>query len=106
MVSQFTLPNDRLLGQAAECLRALAHPMRLKILFLLESNRWTVGELAEACSIRSHVASEHLRLMQRCGMLSVEKEAQKTYYRSASPRCMPSLPACGKNFPNHNSKRY
>jgi len=75
------IPDLDSLAQAAECLRALAHPMRLKILFLLESNRWTVGELAEACSIRSHVASEHLRLMQRCGMLSVEKEGQKTYYQ-------------------------
>jgi len=37
--------------------------------------------LAEACSIRSHVASEHLRLMQRCRMLSVEKEGQKSYYQ-------------------------
>ena len=75
------MPDLDSLAQAAECLRALAHPMRLKILFLLESNRWTVGELAEVCSIRSHVASEHLRLMQRCGMLSVEKEGQKTYYQ-------------------------
>jgi DNA-binding transcriptional ArsR family regulator len=75
------IPDLDSLAQAAECLRALGHPMRLKILFLLESNRWTVGELAEACSIRSHVASEHLRLMQRCGMLSVEKEGQKTYYQ-------------------------
>ena len=75
------MPDLDSLTQAAECLRALAHPMRLKILFLLESNRWTVGELAEACSIRSHVASEHLRLMQRCGMLSVEKKGQKTYYQ-------------------------
>ena len=75
------MPDLDSLAQAAECLRALSHPMRLKILFLLESNRWTVGELAEACSIRSHVASEHLRLMQRCGMLSVEKEGQKTYYQ-------------------------
>lgn len=75
------VPDLESLSQAAECLRALAHPVRLKILFLLEKNRWTVGELAKACSIRSHVASEHLRLMQRCGILSVEKEGQKTYYQ-------------------------
>ena len=75
------VPDLESLSQAAECLRALAHPVRLKILFLLEKNRWAVGELAKACSIRSHVASEHLRLMQRCGILSVEKEGQKTYYQ-------------------------
>ena len=103
MVSQFTLPNDRLLGQAAECLRALAHPMRLKILFLLESNRWTVGELADACSIRSHVASEHLRLMQRCGMLSVEKEGQKTYYQICESQVHAILACMREKFSNHNS---
>ena len=75
------VPNLECLSQAAECLRALAHPMRLKMLFLVEENRWTVGEIAKSCSIRSHVASEHLRLMQRCGMLSVEKEGQKAYYQ-------------------------
>jgi DNA-binding transcriptional ArsR family regulator len=75
------IPDPESLAFAAECLRALAHPVRLKILFLLESNRLTVGELAKECDILSHVASEHLRLMQRCGMLSVEKEGQKTYYQ-------------------------
>ena len=36
------MPDLDSLAQAAECLRALAHPMRLKILFLLESTagRW------------------------------------------------------------------
>jgi DNA-binding transcriptional ArsR family regulator len=75
------IPDPESLAFAAECLRALAHPVRLKILFLLESNRLTVGELAKECDILSHVASEHLRLMQRCGMLSVEKDGQKTYYQ-------------------------
>ena len=75
------IPAPESLAFAAECLRALAHPVRLKILFLLESNRLTVGELAKECAILSHVASEHLRLMQRCGMLSVEKEGQRTFYQ-------------------------
>ena len=41
--------NDTSFVQAAECLKSLAHPMRLKLLMLLESNRLTVGELAEVC---------------------------------------------------------
>jgi predicted transcriptional regulator len=44
-----------------------------------------VGELAEACGIASHMASEHLRLMQRCGLLRCEKEGRKAYYRIAEP---------------------
>ena len=69
------------LGQAAECLKALAHPHRLRIVQMLLQGRYTVGELAVACEIPSHMASEHLRLMQRCGFLTSEKEGRNTYYQ-------------------------
>ena len=51
------------------------------MLFLLETERLTVGEIAKECDVLSHVASEHLRLMHRCGILSREKDGQKTYYQ-------------------------
>jgi DNA-binding transcriptional ArsR family regulator len=73
------------LGQAAECLRTLAHPHRLRIVQMLLQGRFTVGELAEACEIPSHMASEHLRLMQRCGLLAQEKEGRFVYYAIAEP---------------------
>jgi DNA-binding transcriptional ArsR family regulator len=69
------------LTQAAECLRVLAHPHRLRMLQMLLAGRYTVGELAEACEIPSPMASEHLRLMQRCGFLTSEKDGRKAYYR-------------------------
>ena len=69
------------LGQAAECLKTLAHPHRLRMVQMLLQGRYTVGQLAEACGIPSHMASEHLRLMQRCGFLTSEKEGRKTYYQ-------------------------
>ena len=47
---------------------------------MLLGGRYTVGELAEACGIPSHMASEHLRLMQRCGFLQNEKQGRKAYY--------------------------
>jgi DNA-binding transcriptional ArsR family regulator len=71
------------LTQAAECLKALAHPHRLRIVQMLLHGRYTVGELAEACGIPSHMASEHLRLMQRCGFLTSERDGRKTFYRVA-----------------------
>ncbi len=49
------------LAEAAECLRTLAHPHRLRIVQMLLRDDYTVGELAEACEIPSHMASEHLR---------------------------------------------
>lgn len=75
---------DRL-ALAAECLRTLAHPHRLRIVQMLLGGRYTVGELAEACEIPSHMASEHLRLMQRCGFLNVEKDGRCAYYTIAEP---------------------
>ena len=73
------------LTQAAECLKTLAHPHRLRMVQLLLQGRYTVGELAEACGIPSHMASEHLRLMQRCGLLNAEKDGRKAYYQIAEP---------------------
>lgn len=73
------------LGQAAECLKTLAHPHRLRIVQMLLGGRYTVGELADACGIPSHMASEHLRLMQRCGFLAMEKAGRCAYYTIAEP---------------------
>lgn len=73
------------LGQAAECLRTLAHPHRLRMVQMLLQGEYTVGELAEACELPSAMASEHLRLMQRCGFLTSEKEGRKVFYRVAEP---------------------
>ena len=73
------------LGRAAECLRTLAHPVRLRIVQMLLRDRYTVGELAQACGIASHMASEHLRLMKHCALLDSERDGRKTYYRVAEP---------------------
>jgi DNA-binding transcriptional ArsR family regulator len=73
------------LGQAAECLRILAHPHRLRIVQMLLQGDFIVGELAEACELPTAMTSEHLRLMQRCGFLTSEKDGRQVYYRVAEP---------------------
>ena len=80
-VSRTKLTSLEALSQAAECLKTLAHPHRLRMVQMLLQGRYTVGELAEACGIPSHMASEHLRLMQRCGLLTNEKDGRKAYYQ-------------------------
>lgn len=81
------------LEEAAECLKTLAHPHRLRVVQMLLRGRYTVGELAEACGVPSHMASEHLRLMQRCGLLRSEKQGRKTYYQIAEPH-LANIMAC------------
>ena len=81
------------LERAAECLKTLAHPHRLRMIQMLLRGRYTVGELAEACGIPSHMASEHLRLMQRSGFLSSEKVGRNAYYQIAEPH-LANIMAC------------
>jgi ArsR family transcriptional regulator, zinc-responsive transcriptional repressor len=83
--TKLRLTSLEALNDAAECLRTLAHPHRLRMVQMLLQGRYTVGELAEACGIPSHMASEHLRLMQRCGFLTAEKEGRRVYYLVAEP---------------------
>ena len=70
---------------AAECLKTLAHPVRLRFVQLLLHGRYTVGELAEDSGVPDNVASEHLRLMQRCGFFTSEREGRRVYYQVAEP---------------------
>ncbi|WP_166821218.1 ArsR/SmtB family transcription factor [Thalassoroseus pseudoceratinae] len=77
--------NMEALAEAAECLKTLAHPVRLRMVQLLLQGRYTVGELAEDCGVPNNVASEHLRLMQRCGFFTSEREGRRVYYQVAEP---------------------
>ncbi len=82
---QKSLTDLAALAEAAECLKVLAHPHRLRIIQMLLRGRYTVGELAEACEIPSPMMSEHLRLMQRCGFLTSEKQGRKAFYEITEP---------------------
>jgi ArsR family transcriptional regulator, zinc-responsive transcriptional repressor len=81
------------LAEAAECLKTLAHPHRLRIVEMLLGGRYTVGELAEACGISSPMASGHLRLLERCGLLGHQREGREVFYRIAQP-CLRDIIAC------------
>ena len=81
------------LEAAADCLRTLAHPARLRMLQMLLKDQYRVGELAEGCGIAPHVASEHLRLLQRCGFLKADRQGRNTYYQVIDSHVAPLL-AC------------
>ena len=86
------------LGKAADCLRVLAHPHRLRMIQMLLQGEFTVGDLAEACEIPSPMASEHLRLMQRCGFLENTKDGRKVFYRVCEPHLDEILACIEKRF--------
>jgi DNA-binding transcriptional ArsR family regulator len=95
------------LRQTAEYLRSLAHPLRLRMIQMILRRAYTVGELAAACGIPSHIASGHLRLMQQSGVLARRRDGRRIYYQAVEPSLpgivkwietyfvKPSAPACG-----------
>ncbi|MBL7645633.1 MAG: helix-turn-helix transcriptional regulator [Candidatus Hydrogenedentes bacterium] len=81
------------LSQAAECLRTLAHPHRLRMVQMMLRDEHTVGALAEACGIPSHMASEHLGKMKDRGLLQAERRGRQIFYQIAEPH-LANIMAC------------
>lgn len=69
--------------EVAECLRALEHPVRLRMVQFLLHGRYTVGDIAEDCKAPGNVASENMRLLQRFGFWAIEREARNVFCQIA-----------------------
>lgn len=73
--------NVEILEQAASTLKALAHPMRIAILNMLENDkRMTVSEIHEKLQIEQSAASHHLGILKNKGVLQSKREGKNTYY--------------------------
>lgn len=94
------------LNEAAECLKVLAHPTRLLIVSLLRKQSMSVGEIAQHCEIQSHMASEHLRLMLRCGFLNATRSGRSISYEIAEPHLLEILKCIESRFKGKNKQRY
>lgn len=85
-------------SEAAECLKTIAHPHRLHLLQLISSGEHTVGDLALACQIAGPVASNHLRLMERTGILTSQRAGKNIYYKIADNFITPILACLESRF--------
>lgn len=83
---------DKLDG-AAECLKVMAHPVRLRIVNILMQGEFAVHEIAELCETSANQTCEHLRLLRGQGLLSSERRGRTVYYKILSPR-LPALLEC------------
>jgi ArsR family transcriptional regulator, zinc-responsive transcriptional repressor len=81
------------LDAAAECLKALGHPLRLRIVEILQQGEFPVHEIAELCGLPPHQACEHLRLLKAHGLLSSHRRGRAVIYEIADPR-LPRLMDC------------
>ncbi|HNX26638.1 MAG TPA: metalloregulator ArsR/SmtB family transcription factor [Phycisphaerae bacterium] len=91
------------LEQAAECLRVMAHPARLRMIELLNRQPCSVKEIAAYCSLPHNQACEHLRLMKSHGLLDAERDGQTVYYRLVAPQAMGLLHCLQQNCPEWNT---
>lgn len=71
-------------SQAAEFLKLLANPWRLRILCTLgERGEVTVGGLAELLGVRDALVSQHLTLLRRDGLVRGRRDGQSIHYSLA-----------------------
>ena len=76
---------DRAAEAACELLKSLASPVRLKILCQLSIGELPVGELAERLGVRETLASQHLALLRKDGLVKARREGRSIFYAIASP---------------------
>ncbi len=69
--------------RASEMMKALGHPVRIKILSLLGGKRilkMSVKQIQESLGLTQPQTSRHLIVMKNCSVLSQEKEGYNSYY--------------------------
>ncbi len=77
-ITQFSVEQ---LEEAANMLKAIAHPMRIAIINHLEGGkRLTVTEIHELLKIEQSTTSHHLGILKDKGVLSSKREGKNTFY--------------------------
>lgn len=66
---------------AAEVLKALAHPLRLRIVALLCDKTMHVNAIAERLGASQSTVSQQLRILRMRNLVGTRRENSHTYYR-------------------------
>jgi len=73
--------DSKMFETAARVLKAVAHPVRVKIIDCLSrEKRLSVNELKERLGTTQSMTSQHLAQLRNNGILGSEKEANICYY--------------------------
>lgn len=73
------------LERAASVLKTVAHPLRLRIVELLEAGEKSVSELRELLGVTQPLTSQHLSQMRMRGVLAGRRDGAQVYYAIANP---------------------
>ncbi len=72
--------NEADIAKAARCIKAMSHPLRLKILCVLGNQSISVQEIVEQVGTSQSNISQHLSILREKNILGSKKEANRVYY--------------------------
>jgi ArsR family transcriptional regulator len=93
------ITNEDDIFNASHSLKAMAHPLRLKILCILGgAGEVSVQDIVEQVGTSQSNISQHLSILREKGILAARKDANKVYYRVADPKILHLISAMRSAF--------
>lgn len=78
--------DPAILDRASRVIRVLGHPLRLRILNLLEGAERNVTQLVQATGVSQALVSQQLRILRSEGVVDDRREGSRVYYRITEPK--------------------
>jgi ArsR family transcriptional regulator len=75
-----------LLTRAAETIKLLGHPERLKIVEILEASEATVSDIQAELDMPQAIVSQHLAKLRGLGIVAARRDGVHVYYRVLEPK--------------------
>ncbi len=82
------IDRDEDILQASLAIKAIAHPLRLKILCMLGDREINVQDIVDDVGTTQSNISQHLAILRDKGVLATRKDANRVYYRIGDPRTL------------------
>jgi ArsR family transcriptional regulator len=82
------IDKDEDIMQASLAIKAIAHPLRLKILCVLAGSELSVQDIVENVGTSQSNISQHLAILRDKGVLATRKDANRVFYRIGDPRTL------------------
>jgi ArsR family transcriptional regulator len=80
--------DDADIERASRSLKAMSHPLRLKILCTLGDQEVSVQDIVEHVGTSQSNISQHLAILRDKGVLRARKEANRVFYRVSDERTL------------------
>lgn len=74
--------------QAAQAMKAIAHPLRLQILCVLGDQEVSVQDIVDQVGTSQSNISQHLAILREKGVLTTRKNANRVFYRVGDLRVL------------------